>query len=63
MKLVRFLMKLCHEVIAIELNNGTQVHRTITGVDVTMDTHLKVNENDFEKQGSSATRHTGYLWL
>ena len=63
MKLIRFLMKLSHEVIAIELNNGTQVHRTITGVDVTMDTHLKVNENDFEEQGSSATRHTGYLWL
>lgn len=41
MKLVRFLMKLSHETVVVELKNGTLVHGAVMGVDVAMNMHLR----------------------
>merc|ERR1712153_276609 len=41
MRLVRLLMKLSNESVVVELKNSTVVQGTITGVDVSMNTHMK----------------------
>ncbi|CAE8600210.1 unnamed protein product [Polarella glacialis] len=41
MRLVRFLMKLSNESVVIELKNSTVVQGTITGVDMSMNAHMK----------------------
>ena len=41
MKLVHFLQKLSNETVTIELKNGTTIHGTVNGVDMTMNMHLR----------------------
>ncbi|KAK0423781.1 hypothetical protein QR680_008328 [Steinernema hermaphroditum] len=41
MKLVKFLMKLSHETVSIELKNGSTATGTILGVDISMNIHMR----------------------
>ena len=41
MKLVRFLQKLTHENVTVELKNGSVASGTVVGVDVKMNVYLK----------------------
>merc|ERR1719215_1225543 len=41
MRLVRFLMKLSNESVVVELKNSTVVNGTVTGVDMSMNVHMK----------------------
>jgi len=41
LNLVRFLMKLSHETVTVELKTGATVQGTVSGVENTMNMHLK----------------------
>ena len=43
-------MKLSHRIVTMELKNDTQVHGTVTRVDVSVNSPCKVSKNDFKEQ-------------
>jgi small nuclear ribonucleoprotein (snRNP)-like protein len=55
-------MKLNNETVTIELKNGSTVHGTVAGVDVTMNTHLK-NVKVCTQQEQCYHSHTKYCQL
>ena len=65
MKLVRFLMKLSHETVTIELKNGVQVNGTITGLKLCLHSlmtnfkcYKRINRSRYEYEHSSESSQT-----